>query len=354
MRIFLGLLLIPSLLMADLTWKGEEGSVAMEISIHPDKLVLDDVIYVEASFRYPKNYALDVNTLTSQLAGFVNPLQPRLAIIQSHSSPIEDNESHRQQSLSLMIAPLEKGSLSLSFLNVLFKPLDGSQPIELFTPVFQVEILPPSIINRQVLPIGPLLPLEPQFPLSLSETNRQALYQDAGQLEELAKHNEYILSMHSFPWIKTLILICLALGWWGLILLRRTYQLKAQEEASHQAPRITALQALKGLNDQQLPQQGLFKPFYTQLSELVLTFLEEYFSMPFKPFTTQELRERLLVSHLPSKQAEELLALLKRADEVKFTDQARAISEWKADEELVAAIIRSPLELDHKPPSASS
>lgn len=341
MRIFLGLLLVPSLLAGTLTWEAEKDGVTMQVSIHPDRLTLDDIIYVEASFRYPKNYELDVDALTNQLTGF-DSLHPHLAIIQSTPSPPEESDGYRQQNLSLMIAPLEKGPLPLSFLNIPFIPLDNvSQPIELFTPVFQVEIQPSSPINRQVLPIGPLLPLDPQFPLSLSETNRQALYQDIGQLEEVAKRNERILSTHSFPWIETLLLACLALGWWILSLLHHAQQRKAQEEAFHQTPRIMALQALKKLNDQQFPQQGMFKPFYTQLSDLILTFLEEHFSIHLKPFTTQELRTRLMNTRLTPQQVEELLALLKRADEVKFTDQARTISEWKADKELVTAIIHS-------------
>lgn len=344
MRMFLGFLLIPSLLTGALTWKAEEKNIAMEVSIYPDKLTLDDVIYVEASFRYPNNYALDINTLSNQLAGFINPLHPRLAIIQSHSSGIEDTGDGQQQSLSLMIAPLEKGPLSLSFLNVQFKPLDNAaQPVELFTPVFQLEVQSPSVINRQVLPIGPLLPLDPQFPLSLSETNRQALYQDIGQLEEVARYNEHTLSVHSFPWGKSFLLACLVVGGWVLWLVRRFYQHKAQKEASYQAPRIKALQALKNLNDQKLPQQGLFKPFYTQLSGIILTFLEEHFAMHFKPFTTQELRTRLLSSHLTPEMAEKLLALLKRADELKFSGQSRSTSEWQADEEFILAIIQSPL-----------
>ena len=71
--------------------------------------------------------------------------------------------------------------------------------------------------NRKIVPpkaIAPLLPLEPQFPLTLTSANRQLLIDNPEELQRAKEHIRDELKKHTFPWITLAILLIFGgMGW---------------------------------------------------------------------------------------------------------------------------------------------
>ena len=150
---------------------------ALSVTLNKEKITLDDFLYLDAEFRYPPTFDLNLEKLIDQLTWSANPLSPQLSITHTAISSLKSEEGVVAKHLHAVIRPLVQGSLQVTFLKVSFEPKDQKgTSADVLTPVFTVQVTPP---NQQIaLAYAPLIPLEPQFPLGLTEKNRQVLWDD--------------------------------------------------------------------------------------------------------------------------------------------------------------------------------
>lgn len=112
-----------------------------------------------------------------------------------------------------------------------------------------------------------------------------------------------------------IILCLLAWLWWKS---RRQKQTTAPEEPKHYAGALEeALQQLKALERESLPEKAELKRYYSELSGIVRTYIQKRFGVKALQLTTGELLVDLY-SSLKKEQPGKLAELLRIADAVKF------------------------------------
>ncbi len=69
-------------------------------------------------------------------------------------------------------------------------------------------------VSLEELAYAPLAPLETQFPLGLTQANREFLIDNPQRLQEEMQRNRLQLAAHSFPWVAIVIFILAGgIGW---------------------------------------------------------------------------------------------------------------------------------------------
>ena len=123
------------------------------------------------------------------------------------------------------------------------------------------------------------------------------------------------------PWIFAVLfaLLVVATGIW---LWRRRKKHTSEPEARPAAPpRAAHLIALERLEKLRHSLDGSPKPFHFELSEAVRFYVEGRYGIPATDRTSEELQSVLPgLSALTEAQKERLMQMLRRADQVKFTD----------------------------------
>ncbi|WP_299528114.1 hypothetical protein [uncultured Lutibacter sp.] len=113
------------------------------------------------------------------------------------------------------------------------------------------------------------------------------------------------------------------------------------------APIQEALQRLKELDDKQLPQQNKVKIYYSELTDIVRTYIEKDINIPALESTTNELIETISDFNESSKLGiskeiiQQLKEVLQSADLVKFAKSKPIIDEIKRDRTAVEDILKN-------------
>lgn len=328
MRVCLFLLLLPFSLCGEIAWQAEAPKpFAATIQLSSDKVSLDNFLNLKADFSYPTTYQLDLEKMLHQLAWTANPLAPQLSVYQSKIEQRVE-EGIQKQHLHAILAPLIPGSLSLTLGSVSFTPKENTESIvTLSTPVFNIEVLP---LPQPALSLSPaqLLPLEPQFPLGLTEANRQSLIDGPQRLTEEKEQLQQLLEAHTFPWLTLLTLLaCGGIGWVAY-LTRSFWPKRPVKPAPALSPVQQANQAFDALQKKNFVQKGLFQPYFAEHANILVTFLQALIPRISSSLTTAEIATGLKdESSLSSTQKQEILALLSHADEVKFAGKASSQAE---------------------------
>ena len=328
MKFWLFLIGLPSLLSSEIIWQADiEKPFAIILKLNSSTTTLDDLLNLDAHFQYPNSYELKTDELLNFLTWSANPLAPQLSIDQSILSPVPAKEGLQAQHLQAKIRPLKLGSLDLSFLIVTFLPKDKSlSPFHVLTPVFSVQVLP-SLTQINALPFAPLMPLEPQFPLDLTQANRQWL-DDPQRIEEEKKRIQYALKEHSFPWLGLLVFLgCGGLGWTAY-LLRAYWPKYLSKSLPMPSPIQQALQALQALQERHLLEQNLISLYVTELISILLRALQNKLGRNIKNLTTTELSQILQNnSMLSAQQKEEFFFILTEINPLKYAAKSFSIKE---------------------------
>ncbi len=126
------------------------------------------------------------------------------------------------------------------------------------------------------------------------------------------------------PWYYYLKLIALG-GLIGIILIGVGYLLyrylysKPEAPIEVELPWEKALRRLRELKAKDLPSQGLYEPYYIQLSWILRYYIEDRFGIRAPELTTQEFIETALKNRdFPSEHQSSLIPFLKHCDRVKF------------------------------------
>jgi hypothetical protein len=179
------------------------------------------------------------------------------------------------------------------------------------------------LLNPQLLPIAPLLQLEPQYPLQLSKANRERLYGPSALALE-AEKNQHLFKRRTLPWALLLSVSTLGLLLWGSVKFYRRKQAAFQPQAT---PRERALKALESVTINED-----MKSRYSHLKNTILSFLEESSQLPLKPLTPSELSLKEEIRPLA-------IELLKRSDQILYSNQEPQPSEWPEDLEKTRQLI---------------
>lgn len=167
-----------------------------------------------------------------------------------------------------------------------------------------------------------ILSLDNEYPIEMNNKNRENLAKDQQNVEQ-------ILNSKRFHWEYVVGPILFAL----LFLIARHQPEKAidKEDILRKRRVISKNKAkisLKGLNQENLPQQQRFNDYYNRITFIVREYIEEYYSIHAPEETTEEFLRDISLRPIFDKNTEAALAeFLKSADRVKFSDHTPTIQE---------------------------
>lgn len=187
--------------------------------------------------------------------------------------------------------------------------------------------LVPSFKLEQVLPTAPLIPLEPQFPLELTQENRD-LFIDNPVLQEKAKASlQHDLYAHTFSLLALVIaLACGGIGW-AAYLSRDRWLKPADKPLAALSTQQQIAEGLQSLQNCSYDQEHI--PItYNKFSTILLNALQARFGWKTQELTTVELTETMdNEPSLSKEQIEHTLALFKEIDQVKFAGKTPSPAE---------------------------
>ena len=146
------------------------------------------------------------------------------------------------------------------------------------------------------------------------------------------------------------------LWWWIIpillllaIILYVVFRKKKKKEVVkvYIAPIQEALQRLKELDEKQLLQQNKIKAYYTELTDIVRTYIEKDISIPALESTTNELIETIIDFNessnlgISKETIQQLKEVLQGADLVKFAKSKPIIEEIRSDRNVVEEILKN-------------
>lgn len=171
------------------------------------------------------------------------------------------------------------------------------------------------------LEIAPPIPLEPQFPLGLTQANRQFLIENPERLKELRRSIQQDLDKHTFPWLTMITLLgCGGIGW-VVYLMRDRWPKRSLRVIS---PFSSQQQIEKNLQvlSQYHPEPNQIPAYYAQLTSLLLEAIQNQLGAKITGLTTPELTRFLKTqSDFSSQQITEVLSILTKIDHIKFAGE---------------------------------
>jgi hypothetical protein len=328
--------------MGEINWQADiHNPFAMTIKLSKKQILLDGLLDLEVDFRYPSSYQLNVEEVLDHLTWSANPLTPALLLNQFTSSSKVSEEGIQSLLFKASLSPLKTGPLDISLLTVTFWPKNKTEtPLNILTPVFNLQVLP---LPSQTTPLSfaPLIPLEPQYPLDLTESNRQFLIENPDRKEEEKMRIQRMLDSHTFPWLTLVTLLgCGGIGWAAYLTRERWLkrQLKPKPALS---PKEQADQALHALQAEHLLEQGLIQTYYAKLASILLSAIQGRVGWKTLELTTPELAQVFKKdSFLSVTQKEELLSTLAEIDKVKFAGKKTSREEAMQMDQHVQNLIR--------------
>ncbi len=330
MKYWLLLFAFPFFLSAELVWQSQiKKPFAITIKLNSQQVPLDGFLIIEADFQYPSSYELNVENILNQLTWIANPLAPQIKLETSSISSLPTEKGIEFQRLHVTLSPLVSKSFDISFFSINFMSKEGNQPVNILTPVFNVQVLPISSQNNS-LATAPLIPLEPEFPLGLTEANRQFLIENPKRWENEKRNIQRILAQHTFPWLTlTVLLGCAAISW-AAYLTRERWLTRHLKPIPTPSPNQQAVQAIQTLQEKHLLEKGFIQDYYAELSSILLQIFQTRFGWKTKEMTTFEINQILKEEPaLSLNQKKDILLFLTEMDQVKFAGKKPSLESTK-------------------------
>lgn len=176
--------------------------------------------------------------------------------------------------------------------------------------------------------IAPLIPLNPQYPLSLTQTNRELFIDNPTHQAKEKKWIQDQLEAHTFPWLTLIILIGAGGIGWAAYLTRDDWFKNQLKPVKSISPKQQAEEALSALKKHHFLEQGLIHTYYMQLTSILLTALQARLDWKKKELTTSEITQALNTESILSlNQKQNLLSFLNEMDQVKFAGKQPSIED---------------------------
>lgn len=174
---------------------------------------------------------------------------------------------------------------------------------------------PDELNTHALLDIAPLIPLEPQFPLELTQANRQFLIENPERLKKAKRSLQDDLEKHSFPWLTIITLLGGGGIGWIIYLMRDRWPKRSFKVMTPFSSPQQIEQALHkcSLESSQTP------VYYAELASILLEALQIRLGWKTTGLTTNELAQAMKKqSDLSSQQTTEVLSILTEIDQIKF------------------------------------
>lgn len=320
MKFWFFILGLHALLHAEIVWKAEvQQPFELTIKLSTQQIVQGDLFDFEAILRYPSSYELNMDTLLDQLTQSANPLVPKMSLYQSKISSNSTPEGMQEQHVQATLSSLITGVIGVSFFTLTFlSKKEEEPPVQILTPVFNLHVLPLPL-QLDSLPVAPLMTLETQFPLELTQANRQFLIDNPKRIEEEKRDIQRTIENHTFPWLTLMLLIGFGgIGWVGY-LTRENWPKRQIKPMAVLSPKQQADHALQKLQENHFIEEGLFQTYYSELTFILLAALQARLGWQNRQLTTEEIAQTLRDEPaFSSAQKENILSFLSEIDEVKF------------------------------------
>lgn len=340
MKLMILFLWMPLLLSGEISWKAQiEQPFAISIEISPDEAPLGSLVQLHAEFQYPASYQLDINALIEQLAWTLNPLSPQLNLYASSVTTLPSDPEVIAKKLQATIRPLSEGNLTLSFMNVSFKPADSTQKtMEVQTPAFSIRVLPEE--KKESLAYAPLIPLKPEFPLGLTEANLRFLRDNPNRRKMEKLRLQQAIDQHLFPWLTLSFLIGIGGVGWTIYLMRDRLPAWKVKKAPIVSMMQKAEMSFLKLREQDFLTRNFPQMQASGLSKILLEALEDCSGQKFKELTTQEVSDKFSEEvYFDSTDKKEIVILLKEMDQIKFAKKDLSKENSKRLEDRIQTLI---------------
>lgn len=198
---------------------------------------------------------------------------------------------------------------------------------------YTVPKLPVSINKTQVFTD----PLELEVADVKVDTLKQKMYEIKGITT--------VPPVYSFPWLWFVLVILIGIALFIFIKYKKRIPSFNNEETTPLQPIEKATLLLQELDTQNWVEKGEIKQFYSKLTDIVRTYIEEEIEVPAMERTTSELiatlREVTQSKHLKlsSDTLQNLEQVLRQADLVKFAKERPILSEIEADKKRIEKTI---------------
>lgn len=310
---FVMALLFSPFLIASQEWRGAlPRGFSAEVVLSKGELQVTDSLEMVLRLSCPEGYHLDIDSVRGGLLG----VQEGLSIESEEiGREVYSQAGQMDQEVRYRLEPWAEGEWMIAFLPLRWVSERG-ESVELFSAplTFSVSVEDHSI-NPDELVSG-LLPLEIKPQIELSRENRQQL---AAGVEIEKQRREQMKRKRELPWYGLAVLLVVALLTWLIMRLRSLFSRQRGRRPGWIDPRRHALDLLRELEEERLPDRRLFDPFYVRLTRIVRQYIEQRFELRAPERTTQEfLSELVHQSHFDSSMQQLLSHFLMEADLVKF------------------------------------
>jgi hypothetical protein len=186
-----------------------------------------------------------------------------------------------------------------------------------------------QLSSKAPLPIGPLIPLEPQFPLELTQANERYLIHNPERLDESKKLIKSTLEKHSFPWLTiAALLACGSVGWAFYLMRDRWLKQPVAQGADILTPKQRLDQALLRLQKPPFLDEDRLPSLCGEFASLLLAILQLRLGLKTKEMTTQEIERALKQSsQLTPLQKQHAHSFLLEVDQVKYAGKKPSLLE---------------------------
>lgn len=331
-------LFFPFFIWGQQSWQTHQQGISIQVSYPSKSLDFQEEFVLTLILKYPNIYQPLEENLISNLTGNWNPFTTQWMVVDQQVSTHSD--SLIEKIYTFKLRPLIDGSLFLTFLTISFQNTASNEQIDLFTPIFKIDVGPNrwNEIIDQLVPASPF-PFTPQYRLSLSASNQDRLLGHEANRQE-AKRNEQLINRHRFPWIRLALILIGVIIWvaWKPInqFLKpfwtpKTPPMQAKEEA---------WQKLDHLQQKQFIQDHLDKKYYDRLTAILKAYLEKEWKLPLTSKTSVETSFILNQSSLPRPIQTTTQEIFDLADQVKFANYKPSNEEGKLIYEKARQIIQ--------------
>ncbi|MCH9633229.1 MAG: hypothetical protein S4CHLAM6_15820 [Chlamydiae bacterium] len=312
MRLLFLLTVIPTLLWSQCYYTDEshkEFTAAIKES--PSALRLDEGGNVKLELQFPEEFNLKSVSYEYD--------QSEFSWHQEQKIKETVDQGHKKVLLSLQFDPQLTGEFNLNLPTLHFvSSKDPNNYVSLHPPLKTCSVMPYLDDPQKRLLVKDAVALDLRRPIEMSNINQQnAMDQSKEELERA----QLQLRSNSFKklWKGLVILVLLVLLGYKVIQWLNKKTKLGQVFNREKDPRELALEELRLLQKQMLPQKGFFEEFYIQLTQIVRLYIERRFKINAPEQTTQEFLIEVLDKPLFKVELKSHLEeFLKFADLVKF------------------------------------
>ncbi len=338
MKFFFLLIFIPTLLWSQSYYTDESHKeFSAVIKESPDELRLNEGGNVKLELQFPEEF--DLKSVSYEYD------QSEFSWHQEQRTQEVVNQGHKKIMLNLQFDPQLTGELNLNLPTLHFvSSKDPKKYVSLHPPLKTCSILPYLEDPQKKLAIKDPVALDLRRPIEMSAINQKNVI---NQSKEQLEHAQLKLRSNSFKkiWKGLITFALLALLSYRVLIWLQKKTRFGKIFYKEKDPKELALEELRLLQKQMLPQKGFFEEFYVQLTQIVRLYIERKFKVNAPEQTTQEFLIEVLDKPLFKVELKaHLEEFLKFADLVKFAKLHPKHDDCLQAEEAALDFIESPEE----------